>query len=53
MMIGGDREVVARLEPIFETLAPGRGDVPRTEGRERAGGTSEEGFLYCGPAGAG
>jgi 6-phosphogluconate dehydrogenase len=52
-MIGGDREVVQRLDPIFKTLAPGRGSVPRTPGREKAGGTAEEGYLHCGPNGAG
>ena len=52
-MIGGDREVVQRLDPIFKTLAPGRGNVPRTPGREKAGGTAEEGYLHCGPNGAG
>jgi 6-phosphogluconate dehydrogenase len=53
MMIGGEREVVARLDPIFATLAPGRGDVARTPGREKAGGTAEQGYLHCGPNGAG
>jgi len=54
MMIGGETEVVGRLDPIFKTLAPGRGDVPRTPGREKAaGGTAEEGYLHCGPNGAG
>jgi 6-phosphogluconate dehydrogenase len=53
MMIGGDQDAVQRLDPIFKTLAPGRGDVPRTRGREKAGGTSEEGYLHCGPSGAG
>jgi len=53
MMIGGEADVVRRLDPIFATLAPGRGDIPRTPGRERAGGTSEQGFLHCGPSGAG
>src|SRR5580692_1409635 len=53
MMIGGPKEVVERLDPIFKTLAPGRGDTPRTPGREKMGGTAEEGYLYCGPAGAG
>ena len=53
MMIGGDTEVVKRLDPIFKTLAPGRGDVERTPGREKAGGTAEEGYLHCGPVGAG
>ncbi len=53
MMIGGDGEAVERLDPVFRTLAPGRGDVPRTPGRERVGGTAEEGYLHCGPSGAG
>jgi len=54
MMIGGEAEVVKHLDPIFATLAPGRGDdIPRTPGRERAGGTSEQGYLHCGPNGAG
>jgi 6-phosphogluconate dehydrogenase len=53
MMIGGEAAVVKRLDPIFKRLAPGRGDVPRTPGREKAGGTSEEGYLHCGPNGAG
>jgi 6-phosphogluconate dehydrogenase len=52
-MIGGPREVVEHLDPIFKTLAPGRGDAPRTSGREKIGGTAEEGYLHCGPAGAG
>jgi 6-phosphogluconate dehydrogenase len=52
-MIGGDREVVQRLHPIFKTLAPGRGEVPRTPGREKVSGTAEEGYLHCGPNGAG
>ena len=52
-MIGGPREVVQHLDPIFKALAPGRGDIPRTPGREKVGGTAEEGYLYCGPAGAG
>src|ERR1041385_5299525 len=52
-MIGGEEDVVRRLDPIFKTLAPGRGEVPRTPGREKAGGTAEEGYLYCGQAGAG
>ncbi|HJS99380.1 MAG TPA: decarboxylating 6-phosphogluconate dehydrogenase [Terriglobales bacterium] len=52
-MIGGDREVFQHLDPIFKTLAPGRGSVPRTPGREKAGGTAEEGYLHCGPNGAG
>jgi 6-phosphogluconate dehydrogenase len=53
MMIGGDREAVERLDPIFKTLAPGRGDIPRTPGREKVAGTAEDGYLHCGPAGAG
>jgi 6-phosphogluconate dehydrogenase len=53
MMIGGDQAAVQRLDPIFKTLAPGRGDIPRTPGREKTGGTSEEGYLHCGPSGAG
>ena len=53
MMIGGEKEVVARLDPIFAALAPGRGDIPRTQGREKLGGTSELGYLHCGPNGAG
>jgi len=53
MMIGGEPEVVKRLDPIFATLAPGRGDIPRTPGREKMGGTAEQGYLHCGPNGAG
>ncbi len=53
MMIGGEPEAVKRLDPIFATLAPGVGDIPRTPGREKAGGTSEHGYLHCGPNGAG
>ena len=53
MMIGGEAAVVERLDPIFATLAPGIGDIPRTPGRESAGGTSERGYLHCGPNGAG
>ena len=52
-MIGGEEEVVRGLDPVFKTLAPGRGDVPRTPGREKIGGTAEEGYLYCGQSGAG
>jgi 6-phosphogluconate dehydrogenase len=52
-MIGGEKDVVKHLDPIFKALAPGRGDVPRTPGRERVGGTAEEGYLHCGPSGAG
>src|SRR3954468_1906359 len=53
MTIGGDREIVQWLDPIFGTLAPGRGDVPRTPGREKLEGTAEKGYLHCGPNGAG
>jgi len=56
-MIGGPREVVENLDPIFKALAPGRGDAPRTPGREKASGTgpstAEDGYLHCGPSGAG
>jgi 6-phosphogluconate dehydrogenase len=52
-MIGGERKAVERLYPIFKTLAPGRGSLPRTPGRESSDGTAEEGYLYCGPSGAG
>ena len=52
-MIGGENEVVKRLDPIFKTLAPGRGSLDRTPGREKATGTAEEGYLHCGPNGAG
>jgi 6-phosphogluconate dehydrogenase len=52
-MIGGENEIVKHLDPIFKTLAPGRGNVDRTPGREKAGGTAEEGYLHCGPSGAG
>src|SRR5579859_2722837 len=52
-MIGGETEVVKRLDPIFKTLAPGIGDIARTPGREKAPGTAEEGYLHCGPPGAG
>jgi 6-phosphogluconate dehydrogenase len=53
LMIGGEAHAVTRLEPIFKTLAPGPGDIPRTPGREKLGGTAEEGYLHCGTAGAG
>jgi 6-phosphogluconate dehydrogenase len=53
MMIGGENEVVQHLDPIFATLAPGRGDIPRTPGREKLDGTAEQGYLHCGPNGAG
>ena len=53
LMIGGEPQVVGRLDPIFARLAPGVGDIPRTPGRERIGGTAERGYLHCGPNGAG
>jgi 6-phosphogluconate dehydrogenase len=53
MMIGGEPEVVNRLDPIFKRLAPGTGDIPRTPGREKVDGTAEQGYLHCGPNGAG
>jgi 6-phosphogluconate dehydrogenase len=53
MMIGGEDQSVQRLDPIFKTLAPGIGDIPRTPGREKAQGTAEQGYLHCGPSGAG
>ncbi len=53
MMIGGEEAVVKHLDPIFACLAPGRGDIARTPGREKAGGTAEQGYLHCGPNGAG
>jgi 6-phosphogluconate dehydrogenase len=52
-MIGGEPEIVQHLSPIFKTLAPGRGTIDRTPGREKVGGTAEDGYLHCGPAGAG
>ena len=53
MMIGGENEVVQRLDPVFATLAPGIGNIPLTPGREKIGGTAERGYLHCGPNGAG
>jgi len=53
MMIGGEDNVVRHLDPIFACLAPGMGDIPRTPGREKIGGTAEQGYLHCGPNGAG
>jgi len=52
-MIGGETEIVRRLDPIFKTLAPGRGDIPRTPGRETVSSTAEDGYLHCGASGAG
>ena len=53
MMIGGPEETARHLDPIFKTLAPGRGAITRTPGREKSVGTAEEGYIYCGPSGAG
>jgi 6-phosphogluconate dehydrogenase len=57
MMIGGEEQIVNRLDPIFRRLAPGAGDVPRTPGREKSDGTAHDsaelGYLHCGPNGAG
>ena len=53
MMIGGENGVVQHLDPIFKTLAPGIGNIERTPGRENMKGTSEQGYLHCGPSGAG
>jgi 6-phosphogluconate dehydrogenase len=52
-MIGGEKQIVEHLDPIFKSLAPGRGDIARTPGREKVPGTAEEGYLHCGPSGAG
>jgi 6-phosphogluconate dehydrogenase len=53
MMIGGEKDVVQHLDPIFSALAPGIGEIPRTPGREKLDGTAEQGYLHCGPNGAG
>src|SRR5579871_6747448 len=53
MMIGGSKDSFQQLNPIFKTLAPGLGDIPRTPGREKMAGTAEDGYIYCGPHGAG
>jgi 6-phosphogluconate dehydrogenase len=53
MMIGGEKDIAKHLDPIFSTLAPGAGDLARTPGREKLGGTAEQGYLHCGPSGAG
>src|SRR5439155_17930163 len=53
LMIGGEDAIVKHLDPIFARLAPGKGDAPRTPGREKIGGTAEQGYLHCGPNGAG
>jgi len=53
LMIGGDKVAVERLDPVFKSLAPGKGEIEPTPGREKLGGTAEEGYLHCGPPGAG
>ncbi|WZO98123.1 decarboxylating 6-phosphogluconate dehydrogenase [Isosphaeraceae bacterium EP7] len=53
LMVGGPEEAFSRIAPILKTLAPGRGEIERTPGREKLGGTAEEGYLHCGPSGAG
>jgi 6-phosphogluconate dehydrogenase len=53
LMTGGEPETIKQLDPIFRTLAPGRGEISRTSGREKLGGTTEQGYLHCGPSGAG
>jgi 6-phosphogluconate dehydrogenase len=53
LMIGGENETVKHLDPIFKTLAPGRGNIDRTPGRDKVGGTAEDGYLHCGPVGGG
>jgi 6-phosphogluconate dehydrogenase len=53
LMIGGEPAIVQHLDPIFATLAPGIGDIPKTPGREKLGGTAEKGYLHCGPGGSG
>jgi 6-phosphogluconate dehydrogenase len=53
MMIGGEHDIVQHLDPIFATLAPGIGGIGRTPGRDRRNGTAEQGYLHCGPSGAG
>ena len=53
MMIGGPDAAVQYLDPIFKTIAPGIGDIPRTPGRDKVGGTAEQGYLHCGPSGGG
>jgi len=53
LMIGGEKDIIQHLDPIFKTLAPGRGNIDRTPGRDKVGGTAEEGYLHCGPVGGG
>src|SRR5260370_25662536 len=52
-MIGGEKQIVEHLDPLFKSLAPGRGDISRTPGREKVPGTAEDAYLHCGPSGAG
>jgi 6-phosphogluconate dehydrogenase len=52
-MIGGENDIVKHLDPIFKALAPGRGNIDRTPGRDKVGGTAEDGYLHCGPSGGG
>ena len=52
-MIGGEKEVIEQLDPIFKTLAPGRGEIAQTPGREKSSSTADDGYLHCGPSGAG
>jgi len=53
MMIGGPQAAVEHLDPVFKAIAPGMGDIPRTPGYEKIGGTAEQGYLYCGESGGG
>ena len=53
MMIGGEKKIVEHLDPIFKTIAPGAGEIPRTPGFDKVGGTAEQGYLYCGQSGGG
>src|SRR5258706_16143922 len=53
MMIGGEKDVVQHLDPIFSTLAPGEGEIAHTPGRKKSDGSAEQGYLHCGPNGAG
>jgi 6-phosphogluconate dehydrogenase len=53
LMIGGETDIIQHLDPIFKTLAPGRGNIERTPGRDKVGGTAEDGYLHCGPVGGG
>lgn len=53
LMIGGEESIVRHLDPIFATLAPGMGDISRTPGRDKVGGSAEQGYIHCGPSGSG